>query len=186
MHPIIGISVVSSVFVLAILVLVYSIFKPLFHPNHLFVVIFEKDRRVSRYFLQPKNGTIIFKKEKQKYQIDPTRIHQTGRWNVNTIYFLRDRSEAIDIPNMKVTGVKSATDHHEATENHVAADFFHALTENYVSPVTSLLIIVVVLVIGFGVIYWKFNEKLNTANELQMKIGIAVGAIEPAPEVISE
>lgn len=177
MSPTLAFSILGAVCSVPVLILIYEIFKPFFHPDHVYIIRVSPTRGVLKKFMKYDKAGFVFKGAKVKYIPDPDCAYASGRFNTKTFYYLLGKAEPVNFQTFGLSSKISDTEHHAATESHALSEVLTAFS-NPISLMTATLIIAIVVILGSGAIWYKTGKI-----ESQLKpIAIAVGVVTPEPK----
>ena len=102
---------------------------------------------------------------KTKYKIEPAAVVRSGMFRIPTSYYVLGRSEPLNLLEMKVENSISAEDFEEATEAHVARDIIDAFSDDFLSPTTTMILLIVVVCAVMGFVWYDLSGDLTTIIE---------------------
>ena len=101
-------------------------------------------------------------KTKKKYHVIDGPIYRDGMFRVPTSFYRMGQMEPLDLEGMKAaSGSKTADEFEEATESHVAKDIIEAFHDPFITPTTTMIIVIGVVIVGFTLVYWGLNSQLE-------------------------
>lgn len=103
--------------------------------------------------------------KKTKYKIEPAAVVRSGMFRIPTSYYVLGRSEPLNLLEMKAEDSISAEDFEEATEAHVAREIIAAFSDDFITPATTMIILVVIIGVVMGFIWYDLSADLNTIIE---------------------
>lgn len=97
-----------------------------------------------------------------KYKIEPVAVVRSGMFRIPTSYYVLGRTEPLNLLEMRAEDSIASDDFHEATEAHVARDIIEAFTDSIITPATTMMILVVIIVAVMGLIWYDLNSSIDT------------------------
>ncbi len=134
----------------------------LVRPGQLKVRLISETRVEQSFYVSIKQA--FFLHGQRRYKIEAERIYHTGFFRTPIAIYKENNQRPLDLltPSAVVTPSDiTAAAAHDSIETHVARDVLNAFREELLTPEVTLGITLVVLLAGFGGLYYVLSEKLN-------------------------
>lgn len=147
----------------------YGIYKDT-RPDKMKAVLVDQNKQVSvhRVTLDPTRKSFRIKGDKPvtKYMVVESAVVRTGMFRVPTSYYIHGRVEPINLLEMRAESSFSAVEFEEATEAHVAQDIISAFSNPALTPTTTMLLLVLVMVVALGFVWYDLSESLTAISDV--------------------
>lgn len=128
------------------------------------------DRMVARLIDQDGNEKTYSVKFDEKgftignhhYDVAPGCFTRGGMFRQPRATYFEGIADPVNIRSVELESGYSSRKAKELTENHTAREVIDALGDEMLSPTTTFFILVGVMVVGFGLIYFTINQKLDS------------------------
>lgn len=137
-------------------------------PDKMRAVYVDSNKQISsrRVTLDPGGKTFRLSiGKKMKYKIEPAAVVRSGMFRIPTSYYILGQKEPLNLLEMKAETPISAEDFEEATEAHVAREIIAAFSDDFITPATTMIILVVIMCAVMGFIWYDLSGDLNTIIE---------------------
>lgn len=149
-----------SIVIVLICLIAYSQIKWLL-PNAIKIVLFDTSSRMKTINANIDSVNSCVTINKQTYEINSDYIYRSGLFRIPTAVFIEGKNEPIDILKLRLASKQSASEVHKKSEARIAYQIISAFKQKNISPATSMIILGVILVSGFGITYYMITKKLD-------------------------
>lgn len=146
------------------------------HPHHIRVVMRLQDGRKATFAIRPNRNKFVWKK--RTYTFDPALCIKFGRTNSLEGYWNEATSGQVNLVTAIVDN-SIASDELELEdrkrENRIFQFWAHPFAAGYISPMVTLVIVGLLVLVGTGIIYATIAPKVETINKHQDEIANFIG-----------
>lgn len=164
------ISAIIAIPFLFLFYFLYGVYRDT-RPGRMRAVFIDSNKSITAKMvtLQDNGKSFRIKNQRAKYQVVAAAVARSGMFRIPTSYYIQGNTEPLNLLTMKAEVSLLATDFEEATETHVAADIIDKFSDPILTPLTGLIIVIIVVIIAVGA---SWNDISGDVTEIQDALGL--------------